>query len=79
MRMDEKVAGKIAEHCTQHALAFACKVSRQFVNHWFTGKRPVPAEYCRIIEEMTGGDVRAEQIRPDLDWFRHKNGLYVRY
>jgi DNA-binding transcriptional regulator YdaS (Cro superfamily) len=28
----------------------------------------VPAEYCPTIEKATGGQVRCEDLRPDMDW-----------
>lgn len=28
----------------------------------------VPAEYCPALERETGGAVRCEHLRPDIDW-----------
>ena len=30
--------------------------------------RPIPAERCPEIEKATGGAVRCEELRPDVDW-----------
>ena len=53
---------------TQVELARRIGVSKQFVGHWATGNRKVPAEYCGAIERETGGLVRCEELRPDIDW-----------
>lgn len=31
-------------------------------------KKRVPAEHCPAIERATGGAVRCEDLRPDVDW-----------
>jgi len=28
----------------------------------------VPADYCPTIERVTGGAVRCEDLRPDVEW-----------
>ncbi len=38
------------------------------VHQWAFGKRRVPAERCPSIERATGGAVRCEDLRPDVDW-----------
>lgn len=38
------------------------------MSSWTTGKRPVPAERCPQIEAATGGLVRCEDLRPDVQW-----------
>ncbi len=38
------------------------------LSQWGTGKRQVPAEHCPTIERATGGAVRCEDLRPDVDW-----------
>jgi DNA-binding transcriptional regulator YdaS (Cro superfamily) len=40
--------------------------SAQAVNNW--RRRGVPAERCPSIERATGGKVRCEDLRPDVDW-----------
>ena len=50
------------------ALAREIGVSSVLVSQWKTEKRPVPAERCPCIEKATGGAVRCEDLRPDVDW-----------
>jgi DNA-binding transcriptional regulator YdaS (Cro superfamily) len=38
------------------------------ISQWKTGARQVPAEHCPTIERATGGAVRCEDLRPDVDW-----------
>lgn len=38
------------------------------LSQWSTGARRVPAEHCPAIERATGGAVRCEDLRPDVDW-----------
>ena len=47
-------------------LAAMLGLSVQRVSNWRS--RRVPAEYCPAIERATGGAVRCEQLRPDIDW-----------
>lgn len=37
------------------------------VSGWIARGR-VPAEHCPAIERHTGGKVRCEDLRPDVDW-----------
>lgn len=43
-------------------------VSVQAVYFWRAGSRQLPAEHCPVIERMTGGQIRCEDLRPDVDW-----------
>lgn len=38
------------------------------MSNWTQGKRPIPAERCPQIEAATGGLVRCEDLRPDVQW-----------
>lgn len=49
-------------------LAEQIGVTPVLVSQWRTGTRPVPAERCPNIEKATGGAVRCEELRPDVDW-----------
>lgn len=49
-------------------LAMVLGVSKGAVWQWGLPGRKVPAEHCPAIERITGGDVRCEQLRPDVDW-----------
>ncbi|MES1979746.1 MAG: helix-turn-helix domain-containing protein [Pseudomonadota bacterium] len=53
---------------SQTALAALCGVSRGAVNQWKDPKRKVPAEHCPRIERATNGQVRCEELRPDVSW-----------
>lgn len=61
-----EVAAEIAG--SQSALAHALGVSKGAVSQWKEEGRQVPAEHCPAIERLTGGRVRCEQLRPDIDW-----------
>jgi DNA-binding transcriptional regulator YdaS (Cro superfamily) len=50
------------------ALAREICVHPVVVSQWKSGARPVPAERCPSIEKATGGIVRCEEMRPDIDW-----------
>lgn len=53
---------------SQVALAAALGVTKAAVNQWKLEGRKVPAEHCPAIERATGGKVRCEALRPDVDW-----------
>lgn len=38
----------------------------QTVQSWLRNR--VPAEYCPLIERATSGQVRCEELRPDIAW-----------
>ncbi|WP_311221362.1 MULTISPECIES: helix-turn-helix domain-containing protein [unclassified Acidovorax] len=52
----------------QTHLAAALKVSKGAVSQWKEPSGRVPAEHCPAIERLTGGAVRCEQLRPDIEW-----------
>jgi DNA-binding transcriptional regulator YdaS (Cro superfamily) len=41
--------------------------SSSYVHNWIV-RGNVPAEYVISIEKATGGAVRCEDLRPDVDW-----------
>jgi DNA-binding transcriptional regulator YdaS (Cro superfamily) len=41
-------------------------VTKQVISNWKA--RGVPAEYCPQIEALTNGQVRCEDLRPDVQW-----------
>lgn len=53
---------------SMRALAEVLGVTKGAVFQWTMPGRKVPAEHCPAIERMTGGLVRCEQLRPDVDW-----------
>lgn len=40
------------------------------VSRWASGVRPVPPERCPALEKATGGQVPANELRPDIRWVR---------
>lgn len=60
-----KLASSIAG--SQRELARQLGVTPGRVAQWITGDRVV-ADYCPRIERLTGGRVRCEDLRPDIDW-----------
>ena len=50
------------------SLAKAVGAFSSDMSSWTQGKRPVPAERCPQIEAATGGLVRCEDLRPDVQW-----------
>jgi len=50
--------------------ASALGVTPQAVCFWRDGKRQFPTEHCPRIELLTGGAVRCEGLRPDVEWLR---------
>lgn len=50
------------------ALASAMGVPPELISQWKTGARRVPAARCPVIERLTGGAVRCEDLRSDIDW-----------
>lgn len=49
-------------------VAKALGVTPQAVCFWRDGDRQIPADKCPLIEEITGGKVRCEDMRPDINW-----------
>ena len=53
---------------SQVAMAAALGVKQPTISEWLRGCRRVPAERCLQIEGGTGGKVRCEDLRPDIQW-----------
>ena len=49
-------------------MAQALKVKPPTVSEWINGKRPVPAQHCPVIERLTAGAVRCEELNDTVDW-----------
>lgn len=43
-------------------------ISKGAVSQWKLPGRQIPADYCPTIERITNGEVRCEDLRPDMDW-----------
>lgn len=61
----DKAAGILG---SQVALANILGVTKAAVGQWKLEGRQVPAEHCPAIERATGGGVRCEELRADVDW-----------
>lgn len=61
-----EIAGGISK------MARALGVKPPTVAQWVSDKpsmrRKVPAERCPTIERVTKGEIRCEDLRPDIDW-----------
>lgn len=66
--MNEHIKRAIEVRGSGAALASAINRSPQFVSQLLKGERNVPAELCPDIERATSGEVRCEQLRPDVAW-----------
>ena len=66
MTIDEYLNRQEGE--TAAALAARLRVPPPVLSRWRSGNRPVPAGWCPDIELATGGAVRCEDLRPDIDW-----------
>lgn len=53
---------------SQKALAALLNVTKSAVSQWRDEGRRVPAEHCPLIERATNGEVRCEDLRPDVAW-----------
>ncbi len=53
---------------SQSALASLLGVTKAAVSQWKDAGRQVPADKCPAIEKATGGAVRCEELRPDVEW-----------
>ena len=51
---------------SQRELAARLGVSFQAISQVACDRRPIPAEWCPVIEEATKGEVRCELLRPDV-------------
>lgn len=58
----------LSERGASKALAAVLRIPVVLISQWKCGSRQVPAERCPAIERATGGAVRCEDLRPDVDW-----------
>ncbi|RJF99048.1 transcriptional regulator [Noviherbaspirillum saxi] len=50
------------------ALASALDLTKGAISQWKDEGRKIPAEHCPTIERVTAGQVKCEDLRPDVDW-----------
>lgn len=51
-------------------VARAIDVPASFVSKMASGGKAIPAEHCKAIESLTGGEVTCREMRP-LDWHKY--------
>jgi len=66
--MNDALDRAVAVVGSLQAVATRLGVTKGAVGQWKLDGRRVPAEHCPAIERMTGGVVRCEDLRPDVDW-----------
>lgn len=49
-------------------LATAIGMSHSYLGQIRSFRRPLPEKYCPLIERATGGQIRCEDLRPDVEW-----------
>lgn len=68
------VVKAINETGGQSALARACGVSQPTVNQWRNGAK-MDVAYIPAIIKATKGEVKPQELRPDVDWETIKQSL----
>lgn len=53
---------------TQQAAADKIGVRAPVLHAWRRGRQLVPCARCPIIERITAGQIRCEDLRPDIEW-----------
>ncbi|EUD07854.1 helix-turn-helix domain-containing protein [Providencia alcalifaciens] len=64
--MNEAIKNAIDIVGTQKKLGEACGLTQQAIFKWLHNKAKVSPEYIPLIVKATNGQVRAQDIRPDL-------------
>lgn len=57
----------------QKALAAACDTSAQYLFHVAHERKRAGETLCINLERETGGVIRCEDLRPDVDWAYLRN------
>ncbi len=65
--MNKAIEKAISGIGSQQILAKECGVSQQTVSLWLKGGK-MDVKYIPAIIKATEGKVRAEDLRPDVDW-----------
>lgn len=59
-----------AERGRAVAVARALDIAQSFVSKMANGEKDIPAEHCKAIEKLTGGEVTCREMRP-MDWHKY--------
>jgi DNA-binding transcriptional regulator YdaS (Cro superfamily) len=73
MTPQEALDKAVAKLGSMQSLAAPLGVTKGAVSQWKMPGRRIPAEHCPTIEKLTDGDVRCEQLRPDVEWVVVRN------
>lgn len=68
MTPEEAFEKAIAQIGSMQLLADHLGITKGAVSQWKLDGRRIPAEHCPLIERLTAGFVRCEDLRPDVDW-----------
>lgn len=68
MSPQEALNKAVAKVGSMQKLAEVLAVTKGAVSQWKDPDRRIPAEHCPIIERLTSGEVKCEDLRPDVDW-----------
>jgi DNA-binding transcriptional regulator YdaS (Cro superfamily) len=70
----------LADHFPSAAeLARSCGVSREAARHWLSGASAPSLQHIPAIEAASNGAIRAEDLRPDVEWKRDRKGRITGY
>jgi DNA-binding transcriptional regulator YdaS (Cro superfamily) len=62
----DKITLAVSKAGGHAAVASALGVHPSLVSQWTTGRLRVAPRHCLAIERMCGGEVTAQQLRPDV-------------
>ncbi len=64
--VDAALTRLLAIFKTQTQISYALDITPQYVYHFYTYDRKMPLEYALMCEDLTKGEVKAKELRPDL-------------
>ncbi len=68
MSPEEALETAVSLRGSMQNLADEIGVTKGAVSQWKLDGRRIPAEHCPTIERLTNGEIKCEQLRPDVDW-----------
>jgi len=69
----DALTNAIAKFDSMREFAGAINVKPPTVSQWLKRERPIPMAKCLEIERACEGAVTCEELRPDVDWRRHRD------
>lgn len=73
--MDLKTYLANSERGTAKKLAEALGISTSYLSQMAHGDAQISIPRCVAFEDLTGGAVRCEELRPEVDWGRFRKVL----